>query len=54
MDIWFDEPTKEYISEEINDHILIKKDKDGNAIGIEVISLSKLAKTPLEVPIKTR
>jgi len=54
MDIWFDEPTKEYISEEINDHILIKKDKDGNAIGVEVISLSKLAKTPLEVPIKTK
>lgn len=54
MDIWLYEPTNEYISEEINDHILLKKDKDGNAIGIEILSLSTLAKTPLEVPIKTK
>ena len=52
MDIWFDGPTKEYVCEEINDHILLKKDKEGGVIGIEIISLSKLAKAPLEVPIK--
>lgn len=54
MDIWFDQPTKEYISEEVNDHILLKKSKEGNVIGVEIISLSTLAKTPLEVPIKIR
>lgn len=52
MDIWFDKPTKEFISEEVNDHILLKKSKEGNVIGVEIISLSALAKTPLEVPIK--
>ena len=52
MDIWFDEPTKEYVCEEINDHLLLKKDKEGGVIGVEIISLSKLAKAPLEVPLK--
>jgi len=54
MDIWFDQPTKEYISEEVNDHILLKKNKEGNVIGVEIISLSTLAKTPLEVPIRIK
>lgn len=54
MDIWFDEPTKEYICEEVNDFILLKKDKEGDVIGIEIISLSTLAKKPVEVPIKMK
>jgi len=54
MDIWLDEPTKEHMCEEVNDYILLKKDKEGNVIGIEIISLSTLAKTPLEVPIKIK
>jgi len=54
MDIWFDQPTKEFISEEVNDHILLKKSKEGNVIGVEIISLSALAKTPLEVPLKIK
>ncbi len=52
IDIWLDEPTKEHVCEEINDHILLKKDKEGGVIGVEIISLSKLAKAPLEVPLK--
>jgi len=35
MDIWLNQPTKEHICEEANDHILLKKDKEGNVIGIE-------------------
>lgn len=54
MDIWLDEPAKECMCEEVNDYILIKKDKEGNVIGIEIISLSTLAKAPLEVPIKIK
>ena len=40
------------VVEEVNDHILLKKDREGGVIGVEIISLSKLAKAPLEVPIK--
>ncbi|MGB9759755.1 MAG: DUF2283 domain-containing protein [Thermoproteota archaeon] len=52
MDIWFDEPCKEYVCEEVDDFILIKRNKDGDIIGIEIINLSMLAKKPIEIPIK--
>ena len=52
MDIWLNEPTKEYTCEELDDHILLKRNKGGDVIGIEILSLSKLAKVPVEVPIK--
>ena len=54
MDIWFDEPGKEHICEEVNDSILLKRNKEGDVIGIEIISLTTLAKRPIEVPIKMK
>ena len=51
LDIWFDEPEKEQICEEINDVALLKKDKDGNVIGIEIISIASLTKNPVEIPV---
>ena len=51
MDIWFDEPEKEQICEEIDDIVLLKKDKDGNVIGIEIISIASLTKNPVEIPV---
>ncbi|MHA1711132.1 MAG: DUF2283 domain-containing protein [Candidatus Freyarchaeota archaeon] len=39
MDIWFfDEPIEEHVCEEVNDSILLKKNKDGDMIGIEIIT----------------
>ncbi|MCD6455934.1 MAG: DUF2283 domain-containing protein [Methanophagales archaeon] len=51
MDIWFDDPEKEQICEEIDDAVLLKKDKDGNVIGIEIISIASLTKKPVEIPV---
>jgi len=51
MDIWFDEPEKEQICEEIDDVTLMKKDKDGNVIGIEIISIAALTNKPVEIPV---
>jgi len=51
LDIWFDEPEKEQICEEIDDVALLKKDKDGNVIGIEIISIASLTKKPVEIPV---
>ena len=51
MDIWFDEPEKEQICEEIDDVALLKKDKDGNVIGIEIISIASLTKKPVEISV---
>ena len=37
LDIWFDDPEKEYVCEEVGDGIILKKDKDGKVIGIEIL-----------------
>ena len=41
LDIWFDDPEKEFICEEVGDGIILKKDKNGKVIGIEVLYFSK-------------
>lgn len=38
LDIWFGEPSKESICEEVEDGLILKKDKAGNTIGIEILN----------------
>jgi len=35
LDVWFDEPEKEFICEETGEEIILKKDKDNRVIGFE-------------------
>ena len=51
LDIWFDEPEKEEISEEIDDVVLLKKDKEGTVIGLELISIASLRNKPIDIPV---
>ena len=37
LDIWFDDPKKEHICEEAGDGIILKKDRKGKVIGIEIL-----------------
>ena len=37
LDIWFDDPKKEHVCEEVGDGIILKKDRDGKVIGIEIL-----------------
>ena len=41
LDIWFDNPKKEFISEEIGEELILKKDKKGRIIGFEKLNLVK-------------
>ncbi|NPA62874.1 MAG: DUF2283 domain-containing protein [Methanococci archaeon] len=41
LDIWFDDPKKEFICEEVGDGIILKKDKNGKVIGIEILYFTK-------------
>jgi len=41
LDIWFDDPNKEVICEELGEGIILKKDKNNKVIGIEVLYFSK-------------
>lgn len=59
LNVWFTDPQKEYVSEEIGDEIILNKDKKGKVIGFEKLNfissrfLSKLKtkKIPVEIYI---
>ena len=40
LDVWFDDPEKEFICEETGDEIILKKDKENRVIGFEKLNLS--------------
>ena len=52
LDIWFGNPKKEATDEETADEIILKKDKKGNVIGIEILNFIKAKKVPRELPVQ--
>lgn len=56
LNIWFDDPKKEYICEETGEEIILVKDKKGRVIGFEKLNFllhpQEILKTlPVEVSI---
>ncbi len=53
MDIWFGNPEDEYICEEAGEGIILKKNKQGQVIGIEKLYVAKTLgiKQPLPVEV---
>jgi len=51
LDVWLDDPEKEFISEETGNEIILKKDKAGRVIGFEKLNVlvNKDVPVPLEV-----
>ncbi len=50
LDIWFDDPKKEVVCEEVGEGIILKKDKENKVIGLEVLYYSK-EDIPLEFKV---
>lgn len=42
LNVWFDEPAKEAISEETSEEIILVKNKNGKVIGFEVLNYLSL------------
>jgi uncharacterized protein YuzE len=40
LSVWFDDPKKEVISEEVGDGTIVSKDKSGKVIGIEKLYIN--------------
>jgi hypothetical protein len=40
LTVWFDEPKKEYISEETGEEVILMKDREGRVIGFEKLNFS--------------
>ena len=41
LDIWFDDPEKESICEEVGEGITLKKDSENKVVGVEILYFSK-------------
>lgn len=55
LNVWFDDPQKEVISEEVGNEVVLNKDKDGRVIGFEKLNFIsfpeelKTQKIPVEI-----
>lgn len=52
MDIWFDDPEEEVISEEAGEGVILKKNKYNKVIGIEKLYVSKLLEQKDGFPVE--
>ncbi len=52
LDIWFDDPKKEVMCEETGDEVILKKDKQGKVIGVEILNLSLRSTEAIRVPLE--
>lgn len=41
LNVWFDEPSKERMSEETGEEVILNKDKNGKVIGFEKLNFRK-------------
>ncbi len=51
LDIWFDSPKKEWTCEETGEELILKKDKNGNIIGVEKLNVAH-GKKPFTLPME--
>ena len=49
LDIWFEDPPEEGFSREISDGVILKYDKSGKVVGVEILFLSKQKKLPANI-----
>ena len=54
LNVWFDDPAKEYISEETGDEVILNKNKKGKVIGFEKLNFlsSKKALQKARIPLE--
>lgn len=50
LSVWFDDPKKEVISEEVGDGTIVSKDKKGKVIGFEKLYVDLPTQTKKSIP----
>ena len=54
LNVWFDEPEKEHISEETGEEVILNKDKKGKVIGFEKLNYFPFGLLPIKkLPVET-
>jgi uncharacterized protein YuzE len=49
LTVWFDDPQKEYLSEETGEEVILMKDKAGRVIGFEKLNFTMAETEQLQV-----
>jgi len=49
LDVWFEDPPEEGFSREISDGVILKYDKEGRVVGVEILFISKQKKLPADI-----
>jgi uncharacterized protein YuzE len=51
LDVWFDDPEKEWVSEETGEDVILKNDRNGRVIGFEKLNVRIAKDTPVPVEV---
>ncbi len=56
LNVWFDDPRKEHVSEETGEEVILSKDKEGKVIGFEKLNFfahpqKSIKSLPVEVQV---
>jgi len=51
LDVWFDDPEKEWVSEETGEDVILKKDRNGRVIGFEKLNVRIVKDTPVPIEV---
>ena len=56
LTVWFDEPAKEHVCEEIDDDVVLMKDRVGRMTGLERLNYmtQKQRRAQMSVPVEVR
>lgn len=54
LTVWFDDPKKEYVCEEVDDDIVLMKNRRGRVIGFERLNYSAKDCTDGNLPIEVQ
>lgn len=53
LNVWFDDPNKEYISEETGEDVILNKDRKGKVIGFEKLNYVSGQQVIKQLPVET-
>ena len=53
LNVWFDNPKREYLSEETGEEVVLNKNRKGKVIGFEKLNYLPAGKTIKKLPIET-
>lgn len=52
LNVWFDDPRHEYLSEETGDEVILNKNKSGKVIGFEKLNFLRGKRVLTQLPIE--